>query len=548
MTSTRRSRRMKRAVTSMTPTAVKRWSILNKSLPPVQRVKSIHVYDFDNTLFATPLPNKQVWHTSTIGTIQNEDGFVDGGWWHQPRFLEKMGAGVEVEEKRAWDGHWNEKVVELARMSADDAETLSVCLTGRGERRFTDILKRILGSKNLGFDMVCLKPTVSPLGEAIKSTMRFKQAFLKDLITTYNQATEVTIYEDRIMHVQGFREFLQTIPGINGKVVHVTDVESVMDPVVEVEEVQRSVNDHNQAVLDGTAPSGTVPLAIKRLVYYTGYMLNAADAEEMKSLVPGRAENLRVLANNVLIAPRPATKSMLHKVGGVGAKMRWRITGIGSLQDRLWAARVAPVPPDAQIYTDNKTPVIVLATKRNVKPVEVTKISSWGPVPSEYKDWTFVTTVEEKALLRVEEEVANEDVYEASFPKNVLSEDGRKQPLNIHKVFTVGTAAVEGADPHLARPGGKEAFRPRGRDLSPPEESETSQGKDLSPPKEHQDHLSAAAHTPLHETALDETDCAPQEEPTDEQHRALHPTPLLDEILHLNEDPDPHPDQPLLPP
>jgi hypothetical protein len=32
-----------------TTTELARWSILNKQLPPVDAIKAIHVYDFDNT-------------------------------------------------------------------------------------------------------------------------------------------------------------------------------------------------------------------------------------------------------------------------------------------------------------------------------------------------------------------------------------------------------------------------------------------------------------------------------------------------------------------
>jgi len=32
-----------------TPTAMGRWSILNKQLPAADKIKAIHVYDFDNT-------------------------------------------------------------------------------------------------------------------------------------------------------------------------------------------------------------------------------------------------------------------------------------------------------------------------------------------------------------------------------------------------------------------------------------------------------------------------------------------------------------------
>lgn len=33
----------------LTPTAMSRWSVSSKQLPPVDQIKSLHVYDFDNT-------------------------------------------------------------------------------------------------------------------------------------------------------------------------------------------------------------------------------------------------------------------------------------------------------------------------------------------------------------------------------------------------------------------------------------------------------------------------------------------------------------------
>lgn len=35
-----------------TVTAMGRWSVLDKQLPPVDKIKAIHVYDFDNTRMA----------------------------------------------------------------------------------------------------------------------------------------------------------------------------------------------------------------------------------------------------------------------------------------------------------------------------------------------------------------------------------------------------------------------------------------------------------------------------------------------------------------
>ena len=80
-------------------------------------------------------------------------------------------------------------------MKQDDA--LTVLLTGRAEHNFADVIKRIVASKNLVFDMICLKPQAGPSNQKFTSTMKYKQAILEDLVLTYKDANEIRIYEDR---------------------------------------------------------------------------------------------------------------------------------------------------------------------------------------------------------------------------------------------------------------------------------------------------------------------------------------------------------------
>ncbi|KAL9122098.1 MAG: hypothetical protein Q9187_001343 [Circinaria calcarea] len=94
-----------------TTAILKRWSCQNRELPPVSQVKALHIYDFDNTLFMSPLPNPKLWTGPTVGYLQTEDFFVNGGWWHDQHILEATGQGIEMEEARAWDGWWNEQIV-----------------------------------------------------------------------------------------------------------------------------------------------------------------------------------------------------------------------------------------------------------------------------------------------------------------------------------------------------------------------------------------------------------------------------------------------------
>ena len=74
---------------------------------------------------------------------------------------------------------------------------MTILLTGRSESGFSNTIKRMAAAKKLEFDMLCLKPNVSPHGQRFASTMLFKQALLKDILLTYKEIEELKIYEDR---------------------------------------------------------------------------------------------------------------------------------------------------------------------------------------------------------------------------------------------------------------------------------------------------------------------------------------------------------------
>jgi hypothetical protein len=83
------------------------------------------------------------------------------------------------------------------RLSMKQKDVLTILLTGRAEKNFSDIITRIVKSKKLDFNMICLRKLVGPNGQRFTSTMRFKQGLLEDLMYTYKQAEEMCIYEDR---------------------------------------------------------------------------------------------------------------------------------------------------------------------------------------------------------------------------------------------------------------------------------------------------------------------------------------------------------------
>ncbi|KAF1920544.1 hypothetical protein BDU57DRAFT_552904 [Ampelomyces quisqualis] len=467
-----------------TVTALKRWSCDDKELPPVSDIKAIHVFDFDNTLFASPLPNKQLWNSATLGQLGSPDIFVSGGWWHDASILSATGQGIDKEEKRAWDGWWNEHIVSLVELSMQQKDAISVLLTGRGEANFSDLIKRIARSKKLDFDMVCLKPATGPAGQRFRNTMDFKQELLKDIIYTYRDAEELRIYEDRVKHTKGFRDFFfefnrDLMAGKNqssrrpivAEVIQVAENATQLDPVAEIAEIQKQINAHNIQVKTGNAPPGTIPYQIKKTVFYTGYMIASNMTDKLSSLVNLAAnapkDDIRFLANSILITPKPCPKSILDKVGGIGAKVRWKVTGVSCFENKLWAARVEPVPKSAKFYSENPIPTVVLAIRKNGRPADAARIVNWHPVP-ESQAYEFDSVVGEKQMLRIEEEQADECEYESYFPNKANRRAGSHEPQhrsNEHRPHNGNGRGRDDNRPNTYRGGNRD--RGRGGNRNP---------------------------------------------------------------------------------
>ncbi|OBS22156.1 hypothetical protein FPOA_08492 [Fusarium poae] len=434
-----------------TVTALGRWSILNHALPVVDKIKALHVYDFDNTLFKTPLPNPQLWNGPTIGTLSNQETFVNGGWWHDSRILAATGKGIEVEEKRAWEGWWNEKIVDLVRLSMQQKDALCVLLTGRSEKGFAELIQKMVTAKGLEFDMIGLKPSVSPTNQKFQSTMHFKQLFLGGLMETYKQAEEIRVYEDRPKHTKGFRDFFaefnrqqntaRTRGPILAEVIQVADCSTTLDPVIEVAEIQHMINIHNELVSKQSPRQRQHRLRIKKTVFFTGYMIGPEDTKKLIKLAhipPNMPQHeLKYHGNNILICPRPCPASILEKVGGMGSKMQWEVVGTSCFDHSIWAAQLRPIPQNAKYHTDNPSPLVVLALRKGARPMDAGKIQNWQPISPE-QSFTFETVVGEKVILRIEPDDPREDAYESLFAnktskrKHNGDEDWNQRNTNNH--------------------------------------------------------------------------------------------------------------------
>jgi hypothetical protein len=306
-------------------------------------------------------------------------------------------------------------------------------------------------AKGLEFDMIGLKPAVSPTNQKFQSTMHFKQLFLGGLMETYKHADEIRVYEDRPKHTKGFRDFFAeynrqqnitpTRGAIMAEVIQVADCSTTLDPVIEVAEIQHMINIHNELVSKQSPRQRQHRLRIKKTVFFTGYMIGPEDTKKLMRLAhipPNMPQHeLKYHGNNILICPRPCPASILEKVGGMGSKMQWEVIGTSCFDHSIWAAQLRPIPQNAKYHTDNPSPLVVLALRKGARPMDAGKIQDWQPIPPE-QSFTFETVVGEKVILRIEPEDPREDAYESLFAnktskrKHNGEEDWNQRNTNSH--------------------------------------------------------------------------------------------------------------------
>ncbi|KAG0259899.1 hypothetical protein BG011_002297 [Mortierella polycephala] len=249
----------------------------------VERLCTVNVFDFDQTLFQSPLPNPSLWDPSFTGILTSWN-YCGTGWWHNPGTLE-LGPDVEA---TCWEGWWNEEIVEKVKESSRDPACMTVLLTGRNGPTFGQKLIEMVGRKSLDFDLIVTKPTtVTRIKEMTahstphehtghrKSrrqlqlqqqqqqqqsvetylkvhTFNTKHDFLYNLLFEYPAIRSMHLWDDRPCQVAKFRqagqEWLKKGMLDHFEITVVQEPLLYMDPQREKELVLRMIEAHNQQI------------------------------------------------------------------------------------------------------------------------------------------------------------------------------------------------------------------------------------------------------------------------------------------------------------
>ncbi|KAI9310973.1 hypothetical protein BX666DRAFT_1125855 [Dichotomocladium elegans] len=297
---------------------------------PHRRPTKLAIFDFDSTLFYSPLLSPSIWHPTLVHAVTNE-GQLGPGWWRDIRSLE---LGADVENSR-WDGFWNPEVVRQARECIADESTLTVVLTGRRVHPFFDKVSAMLASQNLRFDMTCLRPDPEnpevDNQSVFASTMEFKLAFILHLLHRVPSLSTVTMWDDRPHHVKKFQLFLDTLKYeqhlLTACHVHqVRPIRPVFNPDWERETVQKII-ENSSYVLTPKAAATVITLENKSRDILRRMFPEFRTPRNHTGEVPVFS------GTEVFLALKPLSR-MAVPFGGIGCTVQIRVTDISEQPHR----------------------------------------------------------------------------------------------------------------------------------------------------------------------------------------------------------------------
>lgn len=319
---------------------------------------TLKIFDFDNTLFRSPIPNSKLWDKRTLGKIEAEVKTYGYGWWQNP---------LTLSDRYINPDDFNEEIVNEVKKSMEDPNSVTVLLTGRGTQHGPQI-KKLVARKGLVFDKAGLKPVGYP-----GSTLDFKLEFIKNTIDEINKTgrkvTSVEMWDDRHKHVQKFNTFLSGLGLQSYKVHEVSGFEASMPEDLERELVgilkQQYDERKSQSVNESTDPK---PL------YYAVVLDDESRNKLLSSFnVP---EDWKKIAHHMTIIFNPKGNSeLLEKtIQNLNKEVSLTATAVGKSNDAM------AVKVDSEIPSVNSIPHITIAIPPQGKAVNSNKITEWTPL------------------------------------------------------------------------------------------------------------------------------------------------------------------------
>ncbi|PIA18601.1 hypothetical protein COEREDRAFT_79634 [Coemansia reversa NRRL 1564] len=365
-----------------------------------QGVQRLSIFDFDNTLFKSPLPNPRLWDQKLIGMLRS----TDLGWFQDSRTL----SAPYLEYS---DSHWIQPIVRLAQAEMQRKDTLVVLLTGRSHAAYRQLVLGLLEKhRGLRFDIVILKETPtrqSPLVSQFEFdapaatlsaplTFDYKMGVVEDSIAAFPGIRQIMMWDDRTNQCERMQHYLNALSArsngwiTNADVYHVPPQTLYMREENERSLISDMVDEYNDRVrvAAGITDKAALPvgaLEMKTYPSYTAVFLSSRSRAMLRKTIRSPVSWTKA-ADHMTVTLGPADDDELgNKIGAVmGERVDLVVDSIGTLVNRVIAVRVSQLRTINGRYTPKtlSTPHITVAYNEpaGIRPSYSRNIQKWKPL------------------------------------------------------------------------------------------------------------------------------------------------------------------------
>ena len=370
--------------------------------------ENLLVFDFDSTLFRSPLPNPKLWSSKLIGKL-----ISDCWWFNDERTL--SAPYIPFIPSNDW---WNPDVVAKVDAALKNPMNLVILLTGRNRGKFGERIKELCKMKkdpDIAFHLLLCKELKSlPESGVVKeymSTFDFKIGVLTEILCQFPSISRIVIYDDRHNHIKLFSEKLDEWKN-SSKITDfemnlVTDMDSTMPHDLETQLVLDLIKTYNDRIFTCTekpelsveltklsieatscddvskskARKNTIssfrnPIELVDKIEYCAIFLDNESRDLLQTKF-SQPPGWKVKCDHMTVSFGKLNESLVAEMGGLGTKHTIIATHFGIYRDTCVAVKL----DSTRLRSENETMHITLYISQNGSARQSNLITEWQRLP-----------------------------------------------------------------------------------------------------------------------------------------------------------------------
>ncbi|VEU23562.1 DEKNAAC104463 [Brettanomyces naardenensis] len=360
--------------------------------------RRVDIYRFDHSLFKTPIPNYRLYTDSTIELLTGSSSQNKLNWYRDYGILASAGSATgPAGNAVVQPAMWNERLVQLARKSSEDADTVTVLLCERPDTApFQKVILNLIERRHLHFDLT--KMLVHP--ESLKMCMEW-------LLGIFPDTSEISYYASKeyITDHEITRYMTRHHSGINFFRIGVPFVFSFLDSDTECLLVDKLVGRYNQIRKPAAIISKSMQgMAFKLSIRDTKLLLSSLLKEEEEYIPSNLRDKLVFDASEIRVSYHMLSKEKSLKLGAFGKSIPVEVKEFGCIPGTVYVVKVS-LPTRNHVYCYGNIPLIVVAYDLSIDPRKlgsyINGITRWVRLPEASQVLRAVPQINELIRIKI---------------------------------------------------------------------------------------------------------------------------------------------------